>query len=396
MLYLNLSTLPITWQKVGSIPKIGPSLSANSIPFTCIVNGYWSVFYPCKFGGNPQFTRGAVLFSFDGLGGMCTYMTPDFSFAGNQDGLCAPNQIFQNGNTFFYTLLNGGTWKVTFPNIFKSGATYIVGYEKLPVISPCNSGTFQQTISCGYQGLYANEFILAGTGIADFWASIYDTLGNFVGGGFIGSSPSNADDIFDQRSIALPPGVFQNNFYDRNGLSIYGNFSQGSANQQVVGFGQNQLNGDASKLICGSVVTGNNVFVDQINTWQNYYSRDFSLPAFTTLPDFAIGSITDIPYFMLFNDSSLSNVLMSKNCFIRLPRRQNFSPSGYFIKTKQLWNANFRDTFGNYLSYGDIYLATLDLTQYGFSGPLPNVSPANYTGMANYHRAISPNGTFQA
>lgn len=396
MLHINLGLFPVTWQKIGSIPKVGSTLSTNSIPFTCIVNGYWSVFYPCKFGGNPQFTRGAVLFSFDGLGGMCTYMTPDFSFAGNQSDVCAPSQIFQNGNTFFYSLLGGGIWKLTIPNIFKAGATYVVGYEQLPVPSPCNSGIYQQTISCGKQGLYANEFILAGTGIADFWASIYDTLGNFVGGGFIGSSPSDTDDIFDQRATALPPGVFQTNFYDRNGLTVYGNFGHGQPNQQVVGFGQNQLNGSPSELLCGSVRPGNSVYVNEINTWQNYYNRDFNIPGFGSSPDYVIGGITDIQGFTFFNDSVMSNILLGQDFFIQLPQRQINSPIGYFFSTKKIYSGNFRDNFGNYLTYGDIYIATLDLTQHGFSGPLPNVSPANYTGMANYHRAVSPNGTFQA
>lgn len=384
MKFVDLSALPLTWTQIGTLPSIMTYGGSNFNPFTCMVNGYFSIFFPCSAGGNPAISKGAVLFSFDGKGGMCTYQTSDYSPSGTQDGICRAFQIWQSNNTFIYALLGGGTWKFTVPNVFTAGATYTVNPQSFSTPSPCNQGTYNQTIFCGSQGIYANEFIEAFPLSDNYWASIYDQYGAFLGGGFIGNS---ASDLFDQRDLSLPPQVSTSNIYDRNGLTVYGNFGHSTAVNQVVGTGLNFLNGDASTLMCG--VQNQNVFVSTKNPLQIYYNRDYNIAPFNSGPDSVIEGVTDIPKTILYPDSS-GPKLLSGDFFVALPNKVGNWPTGYISKTKQLFAAAMNFNWNQ--SY-PVYVASLDLSPYG---PLPVANRSDFSGLANYHRVISPTGQYQA
>ena len=385
MKLIDLSHLPVTWTQIGTISRISTGFIDNNFPFTCIVNGYFSVFYPLGQGANPSNSRGAILFSFDGLGNMCTYQTSDFSPTGNQDTLCRPYQIWQSGNTLVYALLNGGTWKMSIPKIFTPGATYILPPIQFPTPPPCGAGTYQKTIFCGQQGLYCNEFIQDFPESDNYWASIYDTTGNLIKGGFIGNAST---DLFDQRSLSLPPFVDGTEIYDRNGLVVYGNFGSVSNINQVVGSGINWLNGNAGDLICGSVPL-NPVFVTEKNPTQIYYNRDYGMPGFSSSPDNVIRGSTDLLGSLLYPDFSNGNVLLSSNYFIKLPTKASSNQIAYLSSTKQLFNTDIDPFF----QVGAVYVASLDLSPFG---PPPNVTRGDFPGLANYHRAVSPRGIFQA
>lgn len=380
MRFIDLSGLPVTWTKIGTIPKVMSGTFSNN-PFTCIVNGYFSVFFPVGQGGNPQTNMGGILFSFDGLGNMCTYQTSDYSVTGTQNALCRPFQIWQNNNTLVWAQLNGGTWSMTIPPVFTPGFTYILPATPFPTPAPCGAGGYQQTIFCSQQGLYCNEFIQDFPESDNYWASIYDHFGNFINGGFIGNS---ASDLFDQRAIQLPPFVTINNIYDRNGLTLYGNFNLVSSSLQVVGTLINWLNGNINSLICGGGGT-TSVYVSGKSPQQIYYNRDYGMPAFGTNPDFAIMGSTDMLGNILFPDGVLK--LLSGWNYIQLPTKTPQAPAAYLYSKKQLFNAvGYAPNTTN-----DVYMASLDLSQYTIPATVTNSA---HNTLTNFARPISVKGSY--
>lgn len=385
MRFVDLSTLPVTWNKIGTIPIIAPGLNSANPPYTCIVNGYYSIFYPI-YTGNPAISQGAILFSFDGNGNMCTYQTSDYKSTNtNSLELALPWQIWQNKNTFLYTLPNsGGLYQFIVPPTFVAGMTFVLTPSLFPTNAPCTVGTevYLKSISCTQQGYICNEFGQSGTN-QNYWATIFNTKGGFSGGGFIGFSPTGSD-LFDLRGINLPVSASTQNIYDRNGLTVYGNFSLALANQQAVGTMTNWLNGDPTKLVCGSPNPGINV--TGINQQQIFYTRDYGMPAFLNQPMYTILGITDMTGYMLFPDNV--GKMLSANYYIQLPTRAARTSSCYLLSKKQLINTN---GFPSGFATNDVYMATLDLSSYSI---WPIVTTQAHNTLTNFARPISVNGSY--
>ncbi len=382
MKVIDLRAWNFNWQAIGNNPFSTSYGGSSNRPFVCIVNGYPSIFYPIQL-GNPGISYGAFLVSFDENGSVCVYRTPNFVNGGNnQWQQLQYSNCVQSGNTFTWSMLNSSTGYVwTIPNVFTPGASYTVPYKQLNIPSPCGVGDFYQAIYLGNQNLVAYEFIQA-FGLTDnYFASIYNSLGEFVGGGLIGNA---ANDIFDQTNLVYPPGTSSTDLYCRN----QGNFIGDNTTNNYAWL-QPTLNGDPGSLTCG--VANPSVYVgaklsqtitpsDLPNVPTSYYGS----------VDFVCGD-TDFPGFFLW-PSGPQSMLISSNYCIMLPAMTSDYENLWFSKKLNSWflhGASGTNQNGGILYKG----AGPDLTPYG---PPPNVSRSVHNGLANYHRAVSTRGTFQA
>jgi hypothetical protein len=281
--------------------------------------------------------------------------------------------------------LNGGTWKVIIPNIFTAGATYTLPPSPLSVSSPCGGGDYHGTIFCGQQGLVCHEFIQAFPESDNYWASIYDSFGNLQGGGFIGNS---SVDLFNRLSTSIPqPGGA---LYYKNGFNFANNFGSSGSNQQAFSTTQPFLNGSPGSLVCGS--PNSNVYVSGINTSTVFPARDWGCPYIGASPDQTAQGITDVPGFFIFPDSVAR--LLSNDWFIDLPTNYGGTDNAaaYLSKQKKIYNVQTVNGISQ-TNWGEVYVASFDLTPFS---PIPNITRGDFPGLANYHRAVSPRGIFQA
>ena len=113
------------------------------------------------------------------------------------------------------------------------------------------------------------------------------------------------------------------------------------------------------------------------------------MPGFSNIPDYVVKGSTDVDGSILFPDETNGNLLLSSDYFIKLPTKVSSNQVGYLSTKKQIFNTDF-DVF---YQTGAVYVASLDLSPFG---PLPNVTRGDFPGLANYHRAVSPRGIFQA
>jgi hypothetical protein len=386
MRYKNLTSIPLTWTKIGTVPL--PSTNgfiSTNYGISVIVNGFFGVLFPVFQApiGSIQNSQGCVLYLFDGLGNMCTYQTSDFNPSG-VNGVCNSQNINQSNNTFIYSLSNGGTWKFIVPNVFLPGQTYVVPATPFNVNSPCNSGDYHGTLFCADQGYVCHEFIQAFPLSDNYWASIYDTQNNFIGGGYLGNS---SDDLFNRLNTVIP---FDGNLWNRNSLNVAHNFGVTGGDQQAFSLVTPFLNGDPTKLICGG--QGNlDVFVSGKNQVTVFPARDFGCPYIGTTQRTGLG-ITDLFNQFVYPDINVMR-LLSPDWFVDLPAQYgSYGNAAYLSKQKKLYSIPIDDSNP---TWGDVYVANLDLNQFGI-GPLPIFTYGDFPGLANYHRAISPHGLFQA
>lgn len=388
MKYVDLSAIPLTWTQVGTA-NVTSSLGGGWVrPTAVIINGYYGLFYACSNGANPANTRGAILYLFDGLGGVCIYQTSDFINGADINNLCPGSQVWAAGNTITYSLLNGGTWQMIIPNVFKAGQTYVLPARQLTVNSPCGVGTFVTAIYASSQKLIAYEWAQGFATASNIYGSIYDTLGNFKGGGFIGNYP-NGQDGFNQVVNNLPPSTFTSDIYYKNGFNVFGNFGSVGANQQAFGGNQPYVNGNPNALTCG--VANPSVFVSGNAQFTNYPYRDFNAPAFGAGSYGLSQCITDMLGFFVFNDGA-PTYLLSKDWMVSIPAQGTNISVCYNYAQRKLY---YRDNSISAQRYaGNVYVASFDINQFGI-GPLPIVQASAHNGLVNYHRAVSPTGIFQ-
>lgn len=391
MIYQDFSNLTITWTKVATNPfNIGYPGSTQR-PYACIVNGYFTMVYCCSSGGNPKTSRGFYAISFDVHGNYCIYQTADLNTAATDEYGC-DNTLTQSGNTFQYSLLGGGTWKVVIPPIFTPGGKYILPPQQLNVTNPCRGGPPDQTIFLQNQGLIAYEWIQAFSESDNYWASIYDSFGNFKNGGFIGNSPQN---LFNRIQISLPPYTFSDDVYYRNGSNIYGNYGNAGGSVQVYGFNTPYLFGNYGTLVCGG--SGNpNVYVDAINQFQVYPNRDYGVPPFSAGSYQQRMGITDYPGYFIFPDGNNVFWLYSQDYLYRfqnIPYAYGGGNAICYLSKQNVLIGQASNVSGQFHYNGDIYVGTFPNVNIA---PPPKVSASTHKGLANYHRAVSPHGLFQA
>ena len=392
MKYINLSGLPLTWTKVGSTSSLTSTYGGGfaNPPLAVFVNGYFGMLY-ALFSGSTSY--GAILFLFDGKGNMCTYRSSNFVNNGPFTTCAAQNFIWQSQNVFVWSTQAGGFWRMVIPNVFTPGQTYVLPISGLVTPNPCNPADISpsKVIYCSQQNKICYEFIQAFAGANNYWASIADSTNNFLAGGFIGNYPTTYDP-FDRIAYALPPFVQQSDQCMRNGYNFFGNFGNESAPYQVIGFNQPFLMGDASQLVCGG--SGNsNVFCTAINSSQVYPYRDYNCPVFIADSGQTAQGITDWPGYFVFPDSGV-NYVFSEQWMIALSYKAGNNAANacaYSINQKLLYSHVQTSAQVHYT--GDVYVASLDLSPYA---PPANIVRSVHNGLANYHRAVSTRGTFQA
>jgi hypothetical protein len=358
-------------------------------PLACIVNGYFSLFYACCTGGNPSHSTGAVLYSWDEIGNVCIYHTADFINANPlTHDLANADVVKQSGNAFLFSFVGNSTiYKFVVPNVFRAGITYVLPPSSLAIPAPCPGGAYNSTIFLGQQKLIAYEFIQDFALATNYWASIYDEQGAFKGGGFIANYP-NPFDPFDRTQSVLPPTVFTT--YYKNGMNVYGNFGSAPSASQVIGWDNPYLNGDPSQLVCGG--SGNlDVYCAAINQFQSLTNNIIGVSFVEGPQSIALG-ISDIYNTFAFPDTSFF-YLFSKDYAIQIPAFNSSNQAVCFMsKTKKLYVQYIDHTSPQDFS-GNIFVMDLNLSGYGAS---PIVTKSSYKGLANYHRAVSPSGSFQA
>jgi hypothetical protein len=392
MIITDLRALPLVWNKIGSIKDYGPVANFSNAPMAVMVNDCYGLFYPCATYNNPAQSAGAFLRLFDGYGKSCTYQTSDFR-ANNvtMDGFANPNAVFQTGNTFVYSFNDGTTWKWTIPTSFSDGEVYISTPSLLSSKHPCaDNFTPNEVIFVSQQDLICYEWIQDFADDSNYWASVYDSLGNPKGGGYIGNAKP---DLFNRVVTNLPPFVDTGSLFYKNGFNFFLNMT-GSNPFQVYGFNQPYLFGNPGELICGG--TGNpNVYVGAIQQYQVYPNRDFGIPAFNgNVFRPALGA-TNINGAFIIPDFPHTDFI-GRDFYVMLPMQvgadNRDGAVGYHSTKKHLYSfVALNPTGTKYV--GDLYVASLDLSSYG---PPPLLNRAVYKGLANYHRAVSPSGSFQA
>jgi hypothetical protein len=387
MKYVDLTGIAFNWTHIADNPFLMQYPGGLSAPVTaCVVNGKFGVLYVCgDYYGTTS--KGFVLYLFDEHGNICTYQSPDY--VNNSPSIvqcCQGFNIFQNNNTFLCTS-GWGTYQFVIPNIFTPGATYVVAYPRFAINSPCGSGALQTPIFCSQQKIVAYDFIHPFPDEYDDWASIYDHQGQFLYGGYIGHF-LNSEPGFNRISTTLPPNV--NNIYSKNGFNFFGNFGDSGGPYQVVGWNQPTLRGNAESLVCG--VANKEVYIDTSQVFQNYPNNTDPRQGFANDSSHVALGACDIPGFFCFPDKPYLKIL-SRDFYVQL-NGPNADPNNLFCIVSELKKMFVLSANG--IGYnGPVYVADFDPVALGIS-PVPIVERASYNGLANYHRAVSPSGSFQA
>ncbi len=382
MKVLDFSGWNFNWQVLANNP-FRTTAASNSEPFACIVNGYPSLLYPCQT-GNPGVSQGALLVSFDNEGNVCTYRTPDYvNGIANKWQQVYYSNCAQSGNTFTWSLLNQPTnYRWVIPNVFAPGINFVVPYSALNIPPPCGAGLFHQTIFLPKQSLVAYEFIEAFGASDNYYASIYTTLNELVGAGFIGNGPN---DIFDQANLIFPPNTFSTDLYSRN----QGNFI-GNNNQRNYAWLTPYLNGDPQSLICATPTPS--VYVGAFANESIISAELTGVPIMNFASDAFAAGDTDQTGFFLFPNNPVS-IFMSADWCLMMPIFNATNTNLWYSAAMKKWlkhdNSNINNQNG-----GTFYVGTgPDLSAYG---PPPSMTRSVHNGLANYHRAVSTRGTFQA
>lgn len=388
MKYVNLSNHAFGWTRIATNPFKTSFSGSNNSPIACIINNCFGILYVTST-GNPGTSQGAFLVLFDRNGNVCTYSTPDFVNGAFNIIMGQPWAVQISGNTIQWSLSNNPTiftWKI--PNVFQPGTNYRVPYGSLNILNSCNKGTFQRTIFLSQQNYIAYEFIEAFGESDNYYASIYNTQGNYMTGGYIGNSPT---DIFYQISLSLPPFTSTDDVYIRNGFTFFSSMGDVSGIYQNIGILQPYLNGDITKLNCGSATPS--VYVSGNNQSTIFPYRDWNCPSMNNGSLAIPCGITDVyGQFVLIDYPNLH--VVSQNYFIDLPSPNNYNTINIGYVTKQnAWFCHEATDFAE--NGGNVYINTnvIDLTPYG---PPPVTSRSEFSGLVNYHRVISPTGQYQA
>ena len=385
MKFIDYSSIPINWVKIGTNPFKSSYAGGIGVPLACIVNGYFGIFYACMNGNNPANSMGAVLYLWDANGNRCEYHTSNFVNNSSVRGLVPTNSIQQNGNIFDYSTTDGVRWRFFCPNIFTAGAVYVVPPGNQTVASPCGQGSYLSTKYFRAQKRIVQEYIKTYSLSSDYWVSVYDTNQNYITGGYLGNSPA---DLFDRTNLVLPQYVYSSDVAYKNGQTVFGNFGSSGNIYQVFGFFTPTLNGDESQLTCAAA--DGNYYASGNNFNQFYGYRDYKSPVFYQTSDgLGIGVTDKIGYF-LFPDVYY-NFLISKDYIFGFHTPDINGIYGFLSAAKQLYWQH--DTDGFAYRAGDIYIANFPAVNIE---PVPSASVLTYGNLANYHRAISPDGLFNA
>ena len=384
MKFIDYSHITINWVKIGVNPFKSSYGGSLSQPLTVIVNGYFGIFFACMNGNNPSNSMGAVLYLWDANGNRCEYHTSNFVNGASIQNIVPNHLITQYGNVFNYATNDGNQWHFVCPNIFTPGAVYVIPPGLQKFTSPCGLGVYHQTKYFKAQNRIVQEYIKAYSLSDDYWVSVFDSNQNYITGGYLGNS---AADLFDQTDLVLPPYTYAADVFYRNGLTAFGNFGSSGNVYQVFGFFTPTLNGNENNLTCGAP---SDYYASGNNFNQFYGYRDYKAPAFyTTSVGLGMG-VTDKVGYLLFPDSYY-NFLLSKDYIIGLATPTGSGLYGFLSNTKKLYWQN--DTSGLGHNSGDIYIANFPAVNIE---PVPSASVLTYGNLANYHRAISPDGLFNA
>lgn len=399
--YLGSVDIP-GWHQLASFTVWNPDGgSGTAQPYTCIVNGRFSIFFPMCGTARDDRDKGFICVSFDEDGSTCIYQSPDYATYGPATINASWNvgqaqNFYQTGNTFKWQGLHG-SYQVVIPNSYQAGKTLVVTPTLFAIPPPpCGQGSFDQTTFIDNGGFVAFEYSRAFGENNNFYVTIMRNNA-IVGAGFLGNFPGNLDP-FIRYQLQLPPTVSISDLRYKNGAFTFCSF--GSSGQKYVGATSLQLNGEYSALNCA---TATDVYVSPATQFNINVGTLTGNPTHYTGASNAYWMCCDIPLTYAtptftsdgqYASFSLYNQFQFLDIRVVMPgvQSQALFPNGLIgvnSKTKR--------------AYVGFQSGSMNATFTIWSAPLPNIvfKPGNFSisqhdGLYNYHRAVSPHGTFQA
>lgn len=384
-----------TWTPLGTSPVPAVHVNSNwSAPWCCMIYGYFAVVIVYVVGANSF--AGIQVTLYDDVGNTCTFATKGlFQNTNNTLASIQAQTYNQAGNNFKITNSSFGTVTFTVPNTFIAGMILPLNvFQQPPPASPCGTGAYFSTYYVPTKNWTIYEYVQTFASNNNYWASVYQDL-YLLGGGYLGLYPNTFNPL-NQINQSLP--TFHDNVYSKNLAQLItagGDFGYPS---QCVGGTELQCTGDPTLLVCG------NPGALAISTKRNWYVflQSIGVPGFTIGGSPIFSGASDVPgiYALSLRYNVSSVPYCGAYCF------------DWFLDievagTGMYWGAN--SGFGMCYSKNKFY-TIFDISgtlahrwQFqAFSAPmaLPPTSYSlrreSYGSLANYHRAVSPDGVFQA
>lgn len=394
---MKVVTIPsLTWTQIATLPFNGCSNTTSNIaspPFCEVVNGRVTFIY-CL---SNSLTRAVVAYSYDSAGHMCIYQTANFK--PNMFTSAYAGGSFQRvGNFFSWKDPYGIVSTFSLPTTWNAGTTYTIpNIQTFNAPSmPCDASAINsQTDYLTNQGIIAYHYThqFAGQNVATYQA-ICNLNNQLLKRGQVGFFTNG--DPYNQLQLQLPPGV--NTLYQcqKNGYQLFHNFDTGTPPQQAYGWVQSQLVGDYSQLICGGTA---NLMLQGFNQTLNGIQAQ-GLPVPTGTQAYIGTGATDVPGMFAFPYYTSNNMALVNRDFMLSIGGTNLTPSMVYllglcyVSSQNLLVAGASNrNFGTYTGDGKVYVASLNLAQYGL-GILPNVQQTGHNGLVNMNRAISIDGSY--
>lgn len=389
--YLGRVVINQGWTQLGTgtvNTSYGGSLTGHS---TCIVNGRFCVLCPCHGPSFGQF-KGWVMFMFDDDGSVCTYQSPDYP--GDRNIQSFQGNVVQAGNRFNVSTGDGANYSFTIPTFYQAGAVLTIPYiSNTPPQGPCGVGSVTRSIYIDNLDLTAFEFVVNHSVANDTWVSFY--RGNtFVSGGYLGNYPA-AYEPFYRFSQSVPPG--QNGPFYKNGAYIYGPDGTGFGNQYLTASAI-ALKGNYSQLVCGGIgdpnvyVTADRPFSNKLSnviSW-TYNGNDMEAAACTDIPlTYALVAVQPGGGGVTTNVCVLFNQFQLLELSLQAPIGGLHMTGFGAIQSKKKVYIAVNDAFNKFFQVWSAPLTVIP-------SPPANLAISQHDGLYNYHRAVSPDGTFQA
>lgn len=378
----------LVWKAIAPLPFDGAA-RLFSPPYWDIVNGKVTLIYLLQY--ESQFYVSMVAYSFDDNGNYCTYQASNYSPGITGDSYCALT-FFRSGNNFLAQTGSGALIAFTLPTVFQAGVTFTIPVNTFAAPpSPCDSGAALTDVAyLTNQGLIAYHYdMFLGAGPPqsfNFYLSVYDMNHHLLGAGRTGFETST--DNYNRLNLVLP--INTQHISIKNGYRFYFNADTAPYTQAAYGWMGENLVGDYKQMQCDVTAT-NPPYLIGVNGKQ-ISLLDNQLPP-SSNDQLSLGSgLTDFPQiFAIPQYFGRSNpmVIVSPTNFVQVNQPPGLNcGGGIFTANKKLYWGS-----GNpYYMGGQLFVADFDFD----ITILPQVNLSHYNQLANYHRAVSPNGIFQA
>lgn len=402
-----LGTAPITnWKQLGGFSVFSP-IDSQAMQWSCVVNGRFSILFMCNgfSGGDIGKDKGFVLVSFDEDGSTCVYQSSAYGTGtGNNSRWTRNNMqtVRQSGNDFTYQGFTS-THSFRIPNTYLPGGVFIIPDNQVSIPAPpCGTGTFNSAFyvddNTNPNGGYIVYEYTRAFGINSNFYCVVSQRGIPLAGGFLGNYLGSTEPLY-KFVQQLPPNAQAGNLVYKNEAFVVS--TQGLANPGYVGAATLSLNGPWADLQCGG--TGTNVTIDTgvsfnmnvqaltgfvytANVGDNMCAAGCSIANTWATPINRQVTPTQ-QVFSLFNAYQWLDIVI-------VDAGQPFQPTS--SNSLVCANATNRRFYVAYASNNGKTFSVRSADMGRAFDPPPNLVRSQHDGLYNYHRAVSPNGTFQA